>query len=291
MGDYKDSLKEIAQLYNDRSKRAAARGFMLSCKESGIKYDVALSLLKSSATIPAADSVSVKPDFKVLDGGQDKSQDAAEKTEINQNTTDNTLDLEVVEDSSGLDMAEIENKVYSVLDDFKNRYDIEDMTKEPQTTWTAFATYAGKHIFKGTKILKQSKLVPSTSAASLSNNNAYDIDKIVQVLNFYVYLCNLYRKTFTLWAAAEFMGVNADFLKDHEEKLTLSGFHIREKSEQSLVDGITDGKKNPTGTIAYLNARFGYAKSVAENQQKSVNIAVIYPTLPDIKAAQSLPGE
>lgn len=290
MGDYKDSLKEIASLYSDRNKRAAARGFMLSCKESGIKYDVALSLLKSSATIPAADSV--KPDFKVLDGGQDKTQVQADNAKINQNKPifdGSTPDLEVVEDSGGLDMAEIENKVRAALDDFCNLNNIEDMTKAPQRIWSAASRYIGQHTFKHTDILKRKYNVINGSCMP-STCNAYDIDKLAAVLNFYIYLCDVYNKAFTLDGGAAFCGTSDNYITENREKLTLAGCDPRKKAEDSISRGILDGKINPTGSIAYLNNKFSWGQA-NQTAEKTVNIAVIYPTLPDIKAAQSLPGE
>ena len=292
MGDYKDSLKEIAQLYNDRDKRAAARGFMLSCKESGIAYDVALSLLKSSATIPAADSVSDlgKSDFKVVSGGQDKTQVQADNAKTSQNEPIfDTPDLEVVEDSGGLDMAEIENKVRAALDDFCTLNNIEDMTKAPQRIWSAACTFIGSKVFRNTKILKTKKKTLNINGIA-NTNGAYDLEYIIQVLKLFIFLCNSYNKAFTMDAAEDFLAVSANFLSNHREKLTSLGIDPKQKAEQSLATGIMDGKINPTGSIANLNHNFNW-NSTPQTAEKSVNIAVIYPTLPDIKAAQSLPGE
>lgn len=275
--EYKNSIKEINKLYSDRGKRAAARKFMLSCKESGIAYPVALDLLKASAAVNP--DLNENANLKPLSG--DHVENKTENTENRQNmplTGEVLPNVETITDAGGLNMAEIENKIYTCMSDFMERYNIEDMTKASQNQWTAYATYNGKHLFKGTDILKQKKLVPSSSACAKTTNNAYDLDKIAQVLNFFIYLCNIYDKTFTYWAAAAFLGVNDDFLNDHAEKLTRLGVRIQQKSEQTLADAVQNPRKNITGVLATLNHWHNWTDK-AETAPKTQNNVYIFPAL------------
>lgn len=279
--DYKNSIREINKLYVDRAKRAAARSFMLSCKESGIAYPVALDLLKSSAAVPASDQIATKSDLKA--DFKPVNTEHVENTTLSSETVENGQ-IETVNDAGGLNLQEIEQKVKTCLSDFMALSGIEDdnaMRKAPQSLWQSFCIYNGKHIFKGTKILKSDKLADYGSATR-TNNNAYDIDKIVAVLGILDNLCNYYNKIMTSWSATAFLGVDHNFLADHNEKLTLSGFDYKQKNEETLVDMITSGQKNPTGAICVLNHVHGYGQTRQETT-KTTNNVYIFPALGQIK--------
>lgn len=275
MNDYKNSIKEINKLYNDRDKRAAARKFMLSCKESGIAYPVALDLLKASAA--------VNPDLNENTNLKALSGDPAENIPITAENTDKTQnkpfsgELETVTDAGGLDMAEIEKKVAAALSDFMTLNNIDDMTKAPQRIWSAASRYIGLHTFKHTDILKRKYNVVNGSCMP-STCNAYDIDKLAAVLNFYIYLCDVYNKAFTLDGGAAFCGTSDNYITENREKLTAAGCDPRKKAEESISRGILDGKINPTGSIAYLNNKFSWGQG-AQNEQKTPNNIYIFPSL------------
>ena len=272
MTEYKNSIKEINKLYTDADKRKAARSFMLSCKESGIAYPVALDLLKASAAVnpDLCENTNLKP----VSG--DHAENKTKNAENRQNKPFNS-ELETVTDAGGLDMAEIEKKVNTALSDFMTLNNIDDMTKAPQRIWSAASRYIGLHTFKHTDILKRKYNVVNGSCMP-STCNAYDINKLAAVLNFYIYLCDVYNKAFTLDGGAAFCGTSDNYITENREKLTAAGCDPKKKAEESISRGILDGKINPTGSIAYLNNKFSWGQG-AQNEQKTPNNIYIFPSL------------
>lgn len=180
----------------------------------------------------------------------------------------------------GLNISDIENKIYICLEDFKtenNIKDDEELKRSPQSTWMAFCIYNGNRIFKGTKLLKETTLLNNGSCMTTTNNQ-YNIDKIITVLHLYEYLCNKYNKIFNDWSACAFLGLNDHFVADHREELTLKGFDTRKKNEQFLTDTLTGSNRNPTGVICALNHIHGWTNTQQAPSQQQVNVSV-YPVL------------
>lgn len=182
-----------------------------------------------------------------------------------------------------LDMAGIENRVNNLIIDFcaTNAIDgMDGLRKAEQPIWQACSMYIGKHLFKGTNLLKDTTLHEIGSAAP-TNNNRYDIDKVVQVITLYEYLCNIYGKVFTMWGVSAFCAIGKDFFYDHAEDLTRLSSDLKQKNEASLADAIASGKRNPTGALAQLNHWHNWTGS--DNRQvERTEKTIIYPVLVDI---------
>ena len=142
------------------------------------------------------------------------------------------------------------------------------MTKAPFRLWRAASTYIGRHLFKALKILKCEGNI----------NNSYDLQKIKQVLDLYIFLGDTYNKPLTIDSAEMFLGVHDGFLSENKQKLTAIGSDLWKKSEASIAAGIVDGKVNPTGALAHLNHYYNWNDTVKQ-QDKPQNNIYIFPAL------------
>ena len=173
-------------------------------------------------------------------------------------------------------MSEIEKKIMIALDDFISINDIQDIKKEPQRVWSACCQYIGRHCFKGTKILKSDKIYDNGSCMP-SNCQKYDIDKIISVLSLYDFLCNKYNKAFTMDGGAAFCGLSDNYITEHREQLTASGFDPRKKVENSVTSSLLDnGGGNKVGMIAFMNHHFNWGGSASSSPAPAA-----VPVLPD----------
>ena len=248
--EYKDILKKVDREIEEPNKKKA-RSFLLSEKIKG--------------TDPQKAWVNCLEMFK--ESGQPEKVQAEVLTGI----------------YNGLSLSDIENKILTTLEDFKNQNNLDDteLKKAPQSTWMAYCIYNGIHVFKNTKLLKSTELKDYGSAIP-TTNGAYDIDKIIPVLNYFIYLCNIYNKVFNEWAACAFLGVNDRFVADHREELTLRGMDTRQKNEQFLTDMLTGSNRNPTGVICALNHLYGWSTPKQTTQNPQVNVSV-YPVLSPVE--------
>ena len=286
--DYKDILTKI-NIEISENDRAAARAFLLSEKKTG---KAAAAVWNDIIVRFGSDIADIKP-RKV------KSNKTTTKTEKARKKENKAVDCEIYsgdvigggsscsEIVNGLNMAEIENKIYIAMDDFLQQINIDDMTKATQRQFSAFSMYVGRHIFKGTDILKDKSLYNNNSAM-VTTSNRYDLQKIVAVLNLYIYLCTKYNKAFTIDGGEYFCGVSDGFITCNAEKLTALGFQPHKKAENTIAAGLLDGRINPTGSIAWLNYNAKWAQPTQVQHEKTVNIAV-YPVLNGAAAVPALP--
>ena len=280
--DYKELLvkvnNEIPETY-----RKSARAFILQEKKKdtnpAFAWSVCLDKYGNQKPGSTDRTGQTKQDRKKAEGKQNRKkterQPVGDQTErvqgevIGENLT--------TENINGLDMNWIENRVYQCLDDFMTECNIDDMAKAPQRQFSAFSMYVGRHLFKGTDILKDKTIYNNGSAMS-TNCQRYDLKKIITVLNFYIFICTKYNKAFTLDGGAYFCGVSDNYITQHKEELTLLGFDPNKKAEQTIACGLLDGKINPTGSIAWLNYNAKWSTPNQQAQPQQVNVSV-YPVL------------
>lgn len=194
---------------------------------------------------------------------------------------------EIVPDLSDIDG--LTDSIIDYIEEWTSKHRIDDMRKAEQSIFTACCIDIGKTFFKPSDILRSTEL-RDYGSATITNNHAYDVNKVCKALEVFDYIANLYGKTFTIWAASAFCGISDSYIYDRQEVLTVSGVGIRKKAEQSLNDIITAGKRNPTGAICILNAKHGYNTGNQGTTERIKETDVIYPKLIDIKQPrQALP--
>ena len=179
------------------------------------------------------------------------------------------------------DIDEIKDRIRQTINEYLLIHDMEqsDMVKAPQRLFGALSDYVGDKVFKGTKTLRRTPY--DKKAINPTNNNAYDVDKIADVLGFYFTLCKEYNKTFLLDYAAGFLAVDNQTFYNLADKLTPLGFDVFQKREESLAAGIVDGKQSPVGALAALNHWHGWS-GASTNRTEVRETTVVYPVLVDI---------
>lgn len=157
-------------------------------------------------------------------------------------------------------------KVNNTVDVFKDDIDmyinlwmeersIEDMCKVSQNRWYNCCKYVYENVFKvNPKYLKDDNNI----------NNAYDTDKVNEVLDIYIDLCNDYEKVVNIVGFTFFTGIHRDTLNGWVNGMQLgsSGSDICKKidemREESLVGLQVSGKGNPMNYMPSLNKYCGF---------------------------------
>lgn len=163
---------------------------------------------------------------------------------------------------SAVEMQEVNNTV----DVFKSDIDmyinlwmeerhVEDMCKVSQNRWYNCCKYVYENVFKvNPKYLKDDNNI----------NNAYDTDKVNEVLDIYIDLCNDYEKVVNIVGFTFFTGIHRDTLNGWVNGVQLgsSGSDICKKidemREESLVGLQVSGKGNPMNYMPSLNKYCGF---------------------------------
>ena len=151
---------------------------------------------------------------------------------------------------SAVEMQEVNNTVDVFKDDidmyinlWMEERHVEDMCKVSQNRWYNCCKYIYENVFKvNPKYLKDDNNI----------NNAYDTDKVNEVLDIYIDLCNDYEKVVNIVGFTFFNGVQLGSLGSDICK------KIDEMREESLVGLQTSGKNNPMCYMPSLNKYCGF---------------------------------
>ena len=183
-----------------------------------------------------------------------------------------------------------ENDIQMYLTMFCEENGIEDMTKEPQSRWNACLTYIQRHVFNNKDLLKQSNNIYNSNSIMDSNYNMYNYDLLYNILEYYIYLCNMYNKEISSMGYSKLIGISNEIISmwgNDNNKLSSKSFEIykrlNQEREESLSNKLADGKQNPVGVIAILNRQYGWASpytSDSNKQRKSISAEEIRQLLP-----------
>lgn len=160
-----------------------------------------------------------------------------------------------------------QNDIELYLSQFCEEYNIEDMTKEPQSRWNAALMYINKYVFSDKSILKLNKNINKNNTNCIMDSNfyMYDLDKLEYILYIYYYMCSMYDKECSILGFSLLTGIHKDTFMDwgaNERKLSTKGFELVQKlrdfREESLSNKLATGNKNPVGILAILNRHFAW---------------------------------
>ena len=133
---------------------------------------------------------------------------------------------------------------------------IEDMCKVSQNRWYNCCKYVYENVFKNN---------PEKLKVNRCINNKYDTEnKVNQILDLYIDLCNDYEKVINITGFTFFTGIHRDTLNGwlHDGELGSSGSDICKKidemREESLVGLQVSGKGNPMNYMPSLNKYCGF---------------------------------
>lgn len=176
-----------------------------------------------------------------------------------------------------------ENDIDYFLKEFKESQEIEDLRTIPQSVWNGALRYIYRNVFKGNNILKSRNILNINNNNISSNFNMYNYELVNNVLDYYIYLCQIYNKEISIMGFSNLTGIDTDTINDwgnNNNKLSSMSCVIYKKlsqmREESLSNKLVDGKQNPVGTIAVLNRQFGWASpytSDANRQKQSLTAA------------------
>ena len=181
-----------------------------------------------------------------------------------------------------------ENDIDLYLHQFQEEQEIEDLRAVPQSVWNACLMYIQRHVFSNRDLLKQISNIYNDNSIMDSNYNMYNYDIVNNILDYYIYICNLYNKEISIIGFSKLTGINDETINtwgNDNNKLSSKSFGIYKKicqmREESLSNKLVDGKQNPVGTIAVLNRQFGWASPYVSdsNRQKSSLTAAELPKL------------
>lgn len=161
-----------------------------------------------------------------------------------------------------------------------------DMRKASQSRWNAALLYIYYNVFKGTTKLRMKPYDSSNNLnhGNLTNNNAYDIDLLNIIADYYIDLCYEYEKEVSLMGFCKLTGIKIDCIygwagnSGYSEGLTNraspSGVELFKKlskeREESLSGKLATGNKNPVGILAILNRHFAWNLPGVTKEQKQV---------------------
>ena len=157
-----------------------------------------------------------------------------------------------------------ENNIDYYLQEFAEKQNIEDFRTVPQSVWNAALMYVQKHVFGNRDILKADN-VDNPNGLMSSNYNMYNYDLLYNILEYYIYLCNMYSKEVSSMGYSKLLGISNEIISmwgNDNNKLSSRSFEIYKKltqeREESLSNKLADGKQNPVGILAILNRHYAW---------------------------------
>ena len=155
-----------------------------------------------------------------------------------------------------------ENDIDIYLHEFIEMQGIEDMRKESQSVWNACLMYIQRHVFTDRDNLRLKTNLENTNCIMKSTFNCYDYDLVSNILDYYIYISKLNNKMVSISGFSKLTNIPYSNIVEwgnnynNTNKLSTKGMEIYKKImqelEESLVDNLADGKKNPIGSIAML---------------------------------------
>lgn len=208
-------------------------------------------------------------------------------------------------------MAEVERVDPEQIDIFENDIDqalamfcedqgIDNLRAIPQTVWNAALMYVRKMVFPTPDRLKRHRPLPGyinnnydNQYSNLNNTdcNAYDIDTVNSVCDYYIYLCNVYNKGVTISGFCYLTGISQYTVYEWgngNRGLSQSSCDIYKKLSKAYEDSAESklwANKNPVAVMAILNKRFGWNLPGVSKEQ-TLKAPITSDKLPNLGAIE-----
>lgn len=180
---------------------------------------------------------------------------------------------------------EYEEKVLLSLREYIDSRGIEDMNRESQNRWNAALMHTAKAVFKDRTRLK-AKPYDSNNLLNngVSNNGAYDLDKINSLCDIYINICCEFDKEVSILGFSNMLGIDDSVIynwangnRNTTTTASTTGEYIRKKllkmREESLSNMAISGKKNPVGPLAALNHHYNWNNTKTVIHEERIAIA------------------
>lgn len=184
-----------------------------------------------------------------------------------------------------------ENDIVLYLKMFCEEQNIDDLRAASQSVWNAALMYIKRHVFNVPGILKMSKPLegyinntdnPDSNIYKLNNSNcnAYDIDAVNGICDYYIYLCMMYDKEVSINGFTFLTGISDTVIyewgAEGGRKLSTAGSVIYKKlnqyREESLSAKLATANKNPVGILAILNRHYAWNLPGVSKEQASKRV-------------------
>ncbi len=185
---------------------------------------------------------------------------------------DRTQIIEVFENKIELCMYEYYNRFLSE-NDTDDKAIIEKLIyNSTDNQFTGCLMYICKHVFTDRRLLKDSNNKYSNlseynnNSTVYTNHNAYNLEIMDKLCDYYIYLCSLYNKTVSLYGYCMLTGINVttiDRWKEPTCEMSQIYKKLRDGRQNSLTNLLSSGKVNPVGIIAILNHQYQWNESAA----------------------------
>ena len=187
-----------------------------------------------------------------------------------------------------------ENDIDLYLHQFQDEQSIEDLKAVPQTIWNACLMYIQRHVFSDKDILKERNNIYNNNGIMDSNYNMYNYDLLLNILDYYIYICGLYNKEVSSIGFSKLTGITNEIISmwgSSNNKLSTKSFEVYKKlseaREESLSNKLADGKQNPVGVLAILNRHYQWnLPGVSRENAKQSLTAAELPKLGTIEPLQ-----
>lgn len=195
-----------------------------------------------------------------------------------------------------------ENDISLYLSMFCEEQGIEDIRIASQSVWNAALMYIKRHVFSNSSILKLStplegyvnnNYATNNNIYKLNNSNcnAYDIDKLNGICDYYIYICMMYDKEVSVIGFSNLTGISQDCIYSwaaEERKLSTAGNEIYKKlnqyREESLSNKLVTGRQNPVGVLGVLNRHYAWnMPGVREDKNSKRVISAEEPIRLDVR--------
>ena len=202
-----------------------------------------------------------------------------------------------------------ENDIELYLNQFCADQMIGDLKTVPQSVWNGALRYVYRNVFKGNRnALKQHNNIYTANTITATNCNAYDYKLVNELVDYYIYLCQIYNKEISIVGFSNLSGINTDTIidwgngsvkynniyninnntsdSDDGYNLSTSSCDIYKKliamREESLSNKLADGKQNPVGVIAILNRHYNWTSPYCSDSNKRSKAALGNAELPKL---------
>ena len=180
-----------------------------------------------------------------------------------------------MENTDKKDINKIIIEIDNSINDFCIDNNIESMKNESMSIWNACLIYINNTVF-GNGILKEDNIYNSglnklyTDNKGIKTNlDSYDYNLLSLIADYYILLCYKNNKECSITGYCYLVGMSRECLYNlnNREKATYTNSDILQRlhqtNEETLANGLFDGKGNPVGKIAILNHRFNWATTAA----------------------------
>lgn len=172
--------------------------------------------------------------------------------------------------------ADIDNLIKEFLTTSEDKNAAKGMQQCYLETWQACAWYIGNNYFKKNIYLWDINTSQARGART------YDESKILQVMELYAELCQIYRKQFFIMDFGHFCGLDFEYIYDLTHKSSALAKKASAFSESSLRTGLISNRGSSMGYAMLLNHDHGYATSrTVKEDPNTLNTAAELPTLND----------